>query len=234
VAIRVLIVDHIRLTGDMFSAVLDDQPDIDVIGFCTSPQMALSQLKNCDVVLVSTNFPEDGAIPLIKSISRQGTGIKVLVVGLAESNKTIVRFIEAGSHGFIRREDSVEDLLKNIRSAYRGEALLAPDLASELISRLAELSYTFEELQPDSGHIACLTAREREVLRLIGRDFSNREIANHLIIEVGTVKNHVHNILSKLNVKSRREAASFLPSTIIRGKMQPVDWPPRTTDGYLA
>jgi two-component system, NarL family, nitrate/nitrite response regulator NarL len=84
-------------------------------------------------------------------------------------------------------------------------------LASEIVARFAELARCIESEMPVSNVIACLTPREREVLKLIGRNFSNRDIADHLIIEVGTVKNHVHNILSKLNVRSRRETASYLP-----------------------
>jgi DNA-binding NarL/FixJ family response regulator len=184
------------------------------VGIFTSAQQAWAQLKNCDLVLIGTNLPENEAISLTQTSTRGDYGAKVLIVGLAETNQAIIRYIEAGAHGFIRREDSVEDLLKIIRSILKGEAIISPDLASDVLLRLAELARYFEELAPPSAQTACLTPREREVLKLMGRYYTNREIANHLIIEVGTVKNHVHNILSKLNVSSRREATSYIPALV--------------------
>jgi DNA-binding NarL/FixJ family response regulator len=92
---------------------------------------------------------------------------------------------------------------------FRGEALIPPDITAAIIARLADLSSWFEGFNLAGIETQNLTRREREVLHLIGLDFTNQDIANYLIIEVGTVKNHVHNILAKLNVSSRREAANF-------------------------
>jgi two-component system, NarL family, nitrate/nitrite response regulator NarL len=226
--IRVLIVNQVSLTCDMFATVLSEQPDIEVVGYSTNIAGALAKIDRCDVVVASTNLPEDGAIELTRAIVRLEKSARVLIVGLSESRADIVRCIEAGAQGYVHREDSVDELIRNIRSIYKGEALVTPDIAAALMNRLAELAASIEVVRPASVETAKLTPREREVLRLIGRNYTNQDIANHLIIEVGTVKNHVHNILSKLKVNSRREAANYLP--IIKERMP---WAQGSTERYL-
>jgi DNA-binding NarL/FixJ family response regulator len=102
----------------------------------------------------------------------------------------------------------VDELLRNIRAAYRGEALVSPEIAGALMSRVTELAQIFAEVTsiPESVE---LTSREHEVLKLVAKDLSNQEIADRLVIEVGTVKNHVHSILQKLNASSREDAAAY-------------------------
>lgn len=113
-----------------------------------------------------------------------------------------------GASGYVLKDDSVEELLSHIRAVYNGEALNSPEIALALISRVNELSQMFS----GAGSVtepAGLTSREREVLQLIGRNLSNQEIADQLFIQVGTVKNHIHSILDKLNVSSRHDAAAY-------------------------
>lgn len=226
--IRVLIVNQVSLTCDMFATILSEQPDIDVVGYSTNINDALAKIDRCDVVLASTNLPDDGTIQLTRAMVRSEKPARVLIVGLAESRAAIVRYIEAGAQGYVHREDSVDELVRNIRSICKGEALITPAIAAALMTRLAELAASIEDIRPASLGTAKLTPREREVLKLIGRNYTNQDIANHLIIEVGTVKNHVHNILSKLKVNSRREAANYLP--IIKERRR---WAQGPTERYL-
>ena len=104
----------------------------------------------------------------------------------------------------------VERLLDNVRAAHQDEALISPTIAAALMNQVAELAQISTQYTLDPQVVADLTAREREVLSLIGDGLTNQEIAERLFIEVGTVKNHVHNILKKLDVNSREEAASYL------------------------
>lgn len=224
--IRVLIVNEVRLMCDAIANILDDQPDIDVAGFATSVSEAVPSAKDCDLVLVSSNLPQDGAYRLTRALS-SGTerradndNIRVLVLGLTESKASIVRWIEAGARGYVRREASIDEMLKNIRSVYQGNAHVSPEVAGALIRRLAEFASWFEDIETGPMELASLTPRETEVLRLVSCDFSNQEIADHLVVEVGTVKNHVHNILTKLNVNSRQEAAMYLAAARNQPKVQ--------------
>lgn len=121
-----------------------------------------------------------------------------------------MRWVEAGVQGYVDNESSVDDLIRSVRSAHRGEAHISPQVAGALMRRLAEFASRFEDLEPEPANLAELTPREMEVLQLLVCDFSNQEIADHLVLEVGTVKNHVHNILGKLEVNNRQEAARQL------------------------
>lgn len=208
--IRVFIVDEVRLTCDMFATVLNEESDIEVVGCATTLDEAMRRIQDCDVMLATTTLPNDGAFELTRLAVKMNSSAKLLIVGMAESKSAIVRYIEAGAAGYIHRQDSVDKLLAHIRAAYQGEALVSPDIAAALMARLAQLA----SLAPATSvnplvESVELTSREREVLHLIRQDLSNREIAKQLIIEVGTVKNHVHNILAKLNVSSRRDAAAY-------------------------
>ncbi|GIV59318.1 MAG: DNA-binding response regulator [Rhodothermaceae bacterium] len=206
----ILIVDEIRLNASVMAAVLGEEEDLEVVGTATTVEEALAHAGACDLVLVSTGLPEGGTTRLIAALREVNPEVSILVVGLAREPHDILHHIEAGARGYVLREDSVEELLRNIRAARRGRALVSPEIAALLMERVAELA----ELAADSGidlsRPPDLTPREREVLELIGEGLTNQQIADRLFIEVGTVKNHVHSILSKLNVGSREEAARYL------------------------
>lgn len=207
--IRVLIVSEIRLMCNVISAVLNDESDIEVVGGATSVEEALDQLAQSDVVLVNTGLPDNGALELTRLIEEEKSSIDVLVLGLAESEQEILQYVEAGADGYVLKDDSVEELVTHVRATQSNEALVSPEIAAALMSRVSELAQMFPETV-DIQETADLTPREQEVLRLVGEDLSNKEIADELFIEVGTVKNHVHSILQKLNVNSRQDAAAYL------------------------
>jgi DNA-binding NarL/FixJ family response regulator len=209
--IRVFIVDEVRLTCDMLATVLKDMSDIEVVGCATTVDEALARLSACDIVLATTTLPNDGAYELTRIVAKNISSPKVLIIGLAESREAIIRYIEAGAAGYVHRQDSVDRLLANIRAAYNDEAIVSPGIAAAIMARLAQLasSAMAAPLRQELADTSELTRREREVLNLIKQNYSNREIANYLTIEVGTVKNHVHNILDKLSVNSRRDAAIY-------------------------
>lgn len=210
--IRVLIVDKLRLYCHTMRVVLQKEEDMEVVDCIASIDEAMNRLSLSDVVLVNTTLSHEDTFKLIRDISRNHPEVKVLVVGVAELTEVIVKYVEAGAAGYVLQADSVEKLLSKIRAAYNSEALVSPRITARLMSRLAELASLQTTLGARSDvkmrGIAALTPREREVLGLIGQGLSNQGIADHLIIERGTVKNHVHNILKKLNASNRREAAA--------------------------
>ncbi|TMC55608.1 MAG: response regulator transcription factor [Chloroflexi bacterium] len=212
--IRLLVVDEVRLVADAFVSVLGQQPDIQVVGSATDVSEALALVEHCNMVLVSTRLPHDGALQLTRTVASRYPSVHIVVVGLSASTTDILHYVETGALGYILKEDSLADMLGTLRSVHSREARVSPDMAAVLMSRVAQLA----EICKTSGAqrytpatlSAVLTRREREVLRLMAQDLSNAEIAAQLTIELGTVKNHVHKILAKLNVSSRRDAVSFL------------------------
>jgi RNA polymerase sigma factor (sigma-70 family) len=206
--IRVLLVNEIRLMSNVVAATLEDESDIQVVGSATTIEQALNLAANCDVVLISTRLPNEGALELIRALNEQYPEVKSLVLGLAESEEEILQYIEVGARGYVLKDDSVQELLRNIRAASSGEAMISPEIAAALMNRVNELAQVFAEAAAIPEAVD-LTPREHEVLQLIGQDLTNQEIADRLVIEVGTVKNHVHRILQKLNVNSRQDAAAY-------------------------
>ena len=208
--IQVGLVNAIRILCNVIAAVLENEPDIEIAGSTTTMDEALDLARRCDVLVISTLVPDDAAFQITQAVVQANLTVKVLILGLAESKEEVLRYIEAGAAGYILQDDSVDDLLVKIRATYDGQALISPEIAALLMSRVSELAQVSAETGDTPDKSVDLTPREREILQLIGQGLSNQEIAEHLVIEIGTVKNHVHSLLEKLNVSSRRDAVRFL------------------------
>lgn len=210
--IRVVLVNEIRLMSNVLASALDGEEDIKVVGCATSADEAIDIIKmqSVDVVLVSTRLPERGALHLTESITQENPATNVLVLGVTEKKERVLQYVEAGAVGYVVKDDTVEDMLAAIRGAQEGKALVSPKIAAALMERVSELAGMFADLETGVIENADLTPREIEVLELLGKNLTNQEIADRLVIEVGTVKNHVHSILNKLNVNTRDEAATYL------------------------
>jgi DNA-binding NarL/FixJ family response regulator len=157
---------------------------------------------------------------------------KVVIVEVPRSQELILDYIESGAAGYALHGEAPQGLARRVRAVIGGQALLCPDIASALMRRIAQRARVNRDGRPlgplpDGG--PGLSPREQEVLELIRRGLSNREIAQCLCIEVGTVKNHVHSILSKLEVNSRFEAAARAGPAGIRAAAP--DGPPARPGG---
>lgn len=207
--IHVLLVNEFRLMANVITSVLEGEPDITVVGRATTVEQTLQLAPASDVALVSTRLPGNSALQLISRLGREHPHVQVLILGVAETEWEIMQYVEAGAVGYILKDDTVEELLRHIRACERGRSMVSPEIARALMQRVADLASVIDTAAsiPDT---ASLTQREQEILRLIANDMSNQQIAADLVIEVGTVKNHVHNILRKLNVSSRRDAVAYL------------------------
>ena len=211
--IKVLLVIEAPLIGNIFASVLNDQADMQVAGCVACVSDALTSLRShpVQVAVVSVGLPDQGALELIGALADQAPATKVLALGLSEDDQShTLRYIEAGAVGYILKDSSLDEFLAAIRLAHRGEAHVSTKMAGALMERLSRLARMFAGAGQRMDGDVRLTSRELEVLRCISQGLTNQEIAARLVVEVGTVKNHVHNILEKLNVSSRDEAASYL------------------------
>lgn len=211
--IKVLLVIEVRLIGNIFASVLGEETDIKVAGCVTTLKGALEFIhtQDVDIVLVSAGLPDQGALEFTRAVIEGGLSTKVLALGLSEENKNeALRYIEAGACGYVLKDSSVTELMEAIRSAQRGEAQISGRIAGAMMERLFYLARMFSAVENKMDGEVRLTSRELEVLQFIGEGLTNQEIAARLVVEVGTVKNHVHSILEKLNVSNREEAASYL------------------------
>lgn len=210
---KVLLVIEVPLIGNIFASVLEDESDMQVAGCVASLQDALKfiQQQEVNIVLVSAGLPDHGALTLTRAIVESNPMVKVLALGLREEDKQdTLRYIEAGAAGYILKDSSLNEFKQIIRLAQKGEAHVSTKMAGVMMERLSSLARMFSTIENKVDKDARLTSRELEVLQFIGEGLTNQEIAARLVVEVGTVKNHVHSILEKLNVSSRDEAASYL------------------------
>jgi two-component system, NarL family, nitrate/nitrite response regulator NarL len=201
--ISVAIVAKVRLYREGLVASLTPRPEIQVVGLGCSVRDAFALADRADVILLDV-FLED-ALEAVRELNRRRAEACVLALAISEQNERAVeKWADAGVAGFITAEDSRDDLVAAIQCAARGEVRCSPRLAATLLRHVRVLS---AGRAPSGAGTEELTVREREVLELIGRGFTNKQIALHLSIEVSTVKNHVHNILEKLHVERRAQAA---------------------------
>jgi DNA-binding NarL/FixJ family response regulator len=214
--VHVLIVHENLLICNIFNAAIDGEADIQVVGSATTVEEALAKThdENVDVALISTKLPEQGTLTLLHSISRESPHTKTLVLGLTEIKEHVLRYVEAGAIGYVLNDNSLNDLVDAIRAARDGKAYVSPEIAAALMRRVSTLAQRFGRVDTISSKgLENLTARELEVMELLARNMSNPEIAEALFIEVGTVKNHVHSILEKLDLERREQAADYLNLT---------------------
>ena len=210
--IRIFVVDRLRLLCDVLATALAGQPDFDVAGHALDIETAAAHLaaEPCDVLLLSANLPDGAALHLTERLRHERPDLRIIVFGLVESQPVIMRYIEAGVAGYALADESFTDLVDHIAAVRNQQALLAPEVAAELMDRIADLSDKLSNVGIRPGHYEELTEREREILGLVAQGLSNQEIAERLVIGLGTVKNHVHNIFEKLHVNNRQDAAIYL------------------------
>lgn len=203
-SISVLIVDDQIIVRKGIRALLTTEPGLQVVGEAATGVDAVREAArlNPDVIVMDLVMPEMDGIEAISQITAQHPTIRILVLTSFATDDKVFPAIKAGALGYLLKDSSPEELVQAIRQVYRGESSLHPAIARKLLQELARPSQHMQTLEP-------LTEREVTVLRLIARGLSNQEIADDLVISEATVRTHVSNILSKLHLASRTQAALF-------------------------
>ncbi len=204
--IRIFIADDNRLLREGLASMLIEIEDITVVGMASSGNQALDQIKQLlpDVALVDIGMPDKDGLDVTQALYKDLPNVKVIILGMPDLTDEIMACIEAGAAGYVLKEASFEYLVESIRSVQQGESFCSPRMAASLFSRVAELAG--ERVSENSIK---LTPREVEIINKIAEGLSNKEIAKQLFIEVQTVKNHVHNILDKLQLQNRLAAVQY-------------------------
>ncbi|NJO43916.1 MAG: response regulator transcription factor [Cyanobacteria bacterium CRU_2_1] len=212
--IRVLLVDDQSLIRQGLNALLEIEPDLQIVGEAENGQMAIEQVKALqpDVVLMDLRMPVMDGVAATRAISQQFPKIKVLVLTTFDTDEYVAEALRQGAIGYLLKDTPSEELANAIRAVHKGYSQFSPGILQKVIARvpIQSLSVT-PELPPG---FTDLTPREREVLKLIATGASNREIAQTLYISEGTVKNHVTSILGRLNLRDRTQAAIFANSIL--------------------
>jgi NarL family two-component system response regulator LiaR len=203
-AIRVLITDDHAIVRKGISALLATEPDIVVLGEAADGAEAVEKARALrpDVVLMDLVMPRMDGIEATGQITSQLPATRVLVLTSFAADDKVFPAIKAGALGYLLKDSGPIELLDAIRQVYRGQPSLEPSIASKVLYELAHPVRSTPTTDP-------LTARELEVLRLVAQGRSNREIAEKLVITELTVSTHVSNVLGKLHLASRTQAALF-------------------------
>jgi NarL family two-component system response regulator LiaR len=203
--IRVLLVDDHEVVRNGMQAYLDSQPEFEVVGEAASGVEAVGLVKRWvpDVVLMDLVMPRMDGVEATRRIRDVSPRTQVVVLTSYHNDEYVFPVLQAGALSYVLKSSRMEEVAEAIRLASRGEALLHPQIASRVIRELT--GRRREQINP----FVELTDREMDVLRLIAEGLSNREIAEKLIISENTVKGYVSNILGKLHLNDRTQAAVY-------------------------
>jgi DNA-binding NarL/FixJ family response regulator len=212
IMIRVLIAHSSRFVCDSLRSALDTVDDFYVVGGATTKEELDFLLPHCNILILDSDLEGVCTIETIQEIQHKYNKTKVLVMGLDEDPDLIIRYIEAGASGYILHNESVDVMVGKLQAVKEEKAIVSPYMAAAMMQRLvhlANMETPVAFIRSRHSQLDELTSREKEVLSLVTKGYTNRQIADKLVIEYGTVKNHVHNILSKLDVRNRYEAGSL-------------------------
>lgn len=223
--IRVLLVDDQSLFRRGLRALLEDEPGIKVIGEAPDGQAgyeAVAALRP-DLVLMDLNMPGWGGVEATQHIKADFPETRIVILTVSDEDDQLFSAIAAGAGGYLLKDVKPEELYELIRGAVRGEAPISAAVAGKLLHEF-RIRPRIEAI--DDAAAQELTPRELEVLQLVTDGLSNGEIAARLFIVEGTVKNHLHNILEKLHLKTRLQAATYALNQGIVSRPRRVTTPP--------
>lgn len=205
-SIHVFLFHRHRLLRETLSRSLSSEPGIILAGSAPHPQDAhlASAGRPVDVALVDS-VQAAGPLQMIRSLTDRLPGVRVLPVGLHDPGE-ILAWVEAGAAGYLLKGASFPELVRTVKGVHRGAPPCSPQIVATVCRRILELCESPWECAREGTY---LTAREIQILELIGGGLSNKEIARHLHVSPATVKNHVHSLLRKLGAQSRSQAARF-------------------------
>lgn len=217
--IKIIIFSDIRIYCEGLSQILSRLNTLEVVGAENNLDDAVSKVEKLmpHVVLLDMTMP--GSCSMARQLIQLNPHIKIIALAVPEVEYNVIKCAEAGISGYVAREASIDELIQTVISAKEGEFCCPPKIAAFLFNKIQHLAcrakenYLYNSGQQHEVSLAELTRREKQILSLMADGLSNKQIAAALVIEVSTVKNHVHNILVKLGVHSRVRAVSLYQNT---------------------
>jgi len=205
--IKVLIADDHPLFRQGIKQILELEKDITVVAQAANGDDAvqLAREQKPDVILMDINMPGSNGLQAIKEIKDENINSKIIVLTIHEDREYLIKTIQMGAEGYVLKDAEPQVLIDAIRNVHMGQSYIQPNMTKELVMEFNRITLNNRERNGENR----LTAREREVLKLIAEGMINKEIATKLYISEKTVKNHVSSIFRKLNVSDRTQAAIY-------------------------
>lgn len=206
-SVRVLLVDDQALFREGLSTILSVQDKIEVVGEAENGEEALDAAArlNPQIVLMDVRMPVLDGVAATRRFQKRFPNMRVLLLTTFDDDEYVFEGLRAGAAGYLLKDVASTKLVEAIEAVAKGETFLQPSVAAKVVAEFARMSSSIKPNQ--SQLVEPLSDRELEILRLVAEGRSNKEIASQLFIAEGTVKNHVTNILGKLNVRDRTQAA---------------------------
>ncbi len=205
--VRVLVVDDQELFRRGLTMLLAVEDDIEVVGEASDGASAveLATVTVPDVILMDVRMPKGSGIEACVAIKEVAPSAKIIMLTVSDEEGDLYDAVKSGASGYLLKDSSIDEVAQAIRVVADGQSLISPSMAVKLIDEFKQMSRADREQVPTPR----LTERELEVLRKVAEGLNNREIAKQLYISENTVKNHVRNILEKLQLHSRMEAVMY-------------------------
>ncbi len=205
--IRVLVVDDQELFRRGLTMLLGVESDIEVVGEAADgvSAAALAAGTQPDVVLMDVRMPRQTGIEACAAMKDAAPKARIVMLTVSDDEADLYDAVKSGASGYLLKDSSIEEVAQAIRVVADGQSLISPSMAIKLLDEFKQMARTDRQAVPTPR----LTERELEVLRLVAQGLNNREIAKQLFISENTVKNHVRNILEKLQLHSRMEAVMY-------------------------
>jgi len=208
--IRVLIADDHALFRRGLEMVLQGEAGLELVGQASDGQEAVQIVSEVvpDVVLMDIRMPKMNGIEAARQMKDVAPSAKIVILTISDEDDDLFEAIRAGASGYLLKDIPLDELADSVRAVYGGQSLINPSMAGKLLTEFATLARRDADEEEPAKHAPArkLTDREMEVLRLVARGLNNRDIAKELFISENTVKNHVRNVLEKLQIHSRMEA----------------------------
>jgi DNA-binding NarL/FixJ family response regulator len=209
---RVLIADDDDLMRAGLVELLSGEPEIEIVGEASTGREAVERARRLDpdVVLMDVRMPDLDGIGATRELTRAAPRPRVLILTTFEHDDYVFGALRGGASGFLLKRARPEELIAAVHTTARGDSLLSPSVTRRVIDRMAQ--QPMPELA-DQAKLDELTQREREVLELVARGLSNREIATELVVEESTIRSHIKRILMKLGLRDRVQIVIFAYET---------------------
>jgi DNA-binding NarL/FixJ family response regulator len=216
---RLLLVDDHAMFREGLAGLFAYQDDFEVVGEASDAETALAQVAvlQPDLVLMDIDMPGDDGVSTTRRLKAEFPQVTVVMLTVHDATEKLLEAVKAGAQGYLVKNIRSSELLDQLRGLRRGEAAITRRMAARILEEFQRGQAVAAE---SSESLNELTSRELEVLKLVADRLSNKEIAARLVISEHTVKNHLKNILGKLHLRSRREAADY---GVARGWLRPID-----------